>query len=900
VSSPTDRLNTALAGRYRIERHLGAGGMATVYLAEDLKHDRKVALKVLKPELAAVLGAERFVVEIKTTASLQHPHILPLFDSGTADGFLYYVMPFIEGETLRDKLNRETQLGVEEAVRMTREVADALDYAHRRGIIHRDIKPENILLHDGRPMVADFGIALAVSAAAGGRMTETGLSLGTPHYMSPEQATADKEITGRSDVYSLASVSYEMLAGQPPHLGGSAQQIIMKIIAEPVDAVTRYRKAVPPNVAEALAKALEKLPADRFATAKEFSDALGSSTFATIRHDTAVALAATTARKSRGVAAMALAIAVLTTIVGAWGWLRPSEEAPPVVLRYVDGLLKDSLLTTNRRDFALSADGRRMAFVAGADPLRGHLLVRHRDQLAATTVPGSDRAATAFFSPDGMRLGFITVTYPGSGSLKVSALDGSPPKTIAERVSWFTATWESDGFIYVQKSGTSMISRVREGGGELTPFTTLDTVRGETAHRTPKSMHDGRRIMFVAVTSDSGGQVAIADLATGAHRFIGMRAYAVWYATSGHLLYISESGMLMAVPFDAQRERIAGDPEIVAEGFLTTAGIDLDLSANGTLMYVASSEATQPDEILWLNRDGSVIPGPAWTADFADLALSPDGEQLVAGIRQRGVVELWVRHVQTGSMTRLTFEADGSSTEPAWTNDGKSLAFVQGTGTHKRLSQRRADGSTAAAQLAAITADFQDIAWTNAGHLLAVVGSSENRDIVRIKPGSDTTVEKVLDSRFNEATPALSPNGQWLAYVSNESGVFEVYVRPYADPLANRVKVSTEGGSKPQWSATGRELYFVRQAVSTQDSSRQNAAIMTVDVRPGGTFVATAPRTLFNHNRQIDYFGVTPDGKRFVIVTPTAQRQTERRPEVVIIENWPQALTRRASARPNN
>src|SRR5512145_2138165 len=258
---------TALTDRYRIERELGAGGMATVYLAEDLKHDRKVAIKVLKPELAAVLGAERFVQEIKTTAALSHPHILPLFDSGTADAFLFYVMPFIEGETIRNRLNRETQLGIDDAVRIAREVADALDYAHRHGVIHRDIKPENILLHDGRAMVMDFGIALAVSAAAGGRMTETGLSLGTPHYMSPEQATAEKEISGRSDVYSLASVLYEMLTGNPPHTGGSAQQIIMKIIAEPVETVTRYRKSVPPNVAAALDQALEKLPADRFDSA---------------------------------------------------------------------------------------------------------------------------------------------------------------------------------------------------------------------------------------------------------------------------------------------------------------------------------------------------------------------------------------------------------------------------------------------------------------------------------------------------------------------------------------------------------------------------------------------------------------------------------------------------------
>ncbi len=216
-------LKAALAGRYEIEREIGQGGMATVYLAEDLKHHRKVAVKVLRPELAAVLGAERFVQEITTTANLQHPHILPLFDSGEADSFLYYVMPFIDGETLRDKLNRETQLGIEEAVKITTEVSDALNYAHRQGVIHRDIKPENILLHDGHPMVADFGIALAVSAAAGGRMTETGLSLGTPHYMSPEQATAEKELTNRSDIYSLGVVLYEMLTGEPPHTGSSAQ-----------------------------------------------------------------------------------------------------------------------------------------------------------------------------------------------------------------------------------------------------------------------------------------------------------------------------------------------------------------------------------------------------------------------------------------------------------------------------------------------------------------------------------------------------------------------------------------------------------------------------------------------------------------------------------------------------
>ena len=219
MTDPLSRLSAALADKYRIERELGAGGMATVYLAQDLKHDRKVALKVLRPELAAVIGAERFLSEIKTTANLQHPHILPLFDSGEADSFLFYVMPYVEGETVRDRISREKQLPVADAVRITTEVAAALDYAHRHGVIHRDIKPENILLHDGSALVADFGIALAASKAGGTRMTETGMSLGTPHYMSPEQAMGEREITARTDVYALGCVAYEMLMGEPPFTG---------------------------------------------------------------------------------------------------------------------------------------------------------------------------------------------------------------------------------------------------------------------------------------------------------------------------------------------------------------------------------------------------------------------------------------------------------------------------------------------------------------------------------------------------------------------------------------------------------------------------------------------------------------------------------------------------------
>ncbi|HEX6614826.1 MAG TPA: serine/threonine-protein kinase, partial [Gemmatimonadales bacterium] len=288
------RLQSALADRYRLDREVGAGGMATVYLAYDVRHDRRVALKVLRPELAAVIGAERFLAEIKLTANLQHPHILPLFDSGEAvvsreslvasDGlttndqrlstFLYYVMPFVEGETLRERLNREKQLPLGDALRIASEVASALDYAHRHGVVHRDIKPENILLHDGQALVADFGIALAASKASGSRMTETGMSLGTPYYMSPEQAMGEREITARSDVYALGAVLYEMLTGDPPFTGSTAQAIVARVVTETPRPLQAQRHTVPPQVEAAVLTALEKLPADRFATAAEFADAL--------------------------------------------------------------------------------------------------------------------------------------------------------------------------------------------------------------------------------------------------------------------------------------------------------------------------------------------------------------------------------------------------------------------------------------------------------------------------------------------------------------------------------------------------------------------------------------------------------------------------------------------------
>ena len=361
MSDPVTRLNAALEGRYAIERELGEGGMATVYLADDLKHSRKVALKVLKPELAAVVGAERFLAEIETTASLTHPHILPLHDSGEADSFLFYVMPYLEGETLRNRIDREHQLPVDEAVALASKVAGALQHAHEHGVIHRDIKPANILLQDGEPVVADFGIALALGVAGGTRLTETGLSVGTPFYMSPEQATGDQAVGASTDTYALGSVLYEMLVGEPPYPGTTAQAVLGKIIAGNPVSATEQRPSIPANVDAAVRKALEKLPADRFTSAQDFATALGDEHFrygelATVGADVGVG------PWKRLTIAMTTLAALLAVTLG-WSLLRSDPPAPPrPVTRVSVHIPEDQFFHSSRGDFDLSRDGSVMVY----------------------------------------------------------------------------------------------------------------------------------------------------------------------------------------------------------------------------------------------------------------------------------------------------------------------------------------------------------------------------------------------------------------------------------------------------------------------------------------------------------------------------------------------------------
>jgi serine/threonine-protein kinase len=861
------RLRTALAERYLVERELASGGMATVYLARDVRHERSVAIKLLHPELSAMLGTERFLSEIRTTASLHHPNILPLFDSGAADGLLFYVMPLVQGESLRARIEREKQLPVADAVRIVTQIADALEYAHRHGVIHRDIKPENILLHEGTPLVSDFGIALAMQSAGAERMTRTGLSLGTPPYMSPEQASGGATIDGRSDVYSLACVLYELLVGDPPFTGSTPQIVIARVLGDLPSSVRTVRPSVPVHVEEAIARALAKLPADRPATAREFADSLVASS--TGMPNISAGVPATT-RASAGPWKISkrLVVGTVTTVaLVSAGWIVSRRLATPPEMTAIvySNLIDQSPFAT----VGITPSGRALVYTGSAEAGRP-IMLRPLGQLESRPIRGTDGATRPFVSPDGRRLAF----WSGGGELTVSAIDSVEGTGGTDAWRYGNAAWDGNDALIVEDDPSRGILRVVPGAGAIpVALTRADSSRREWRHDAPFVLPGSRALVFT-VNKYGGrglvvGPLAITSLAPAAsprsHRWLGIEAGCAFAFVDGWLLYTSADGRaIMAVRLDVERGQIIGSPLAVWDvpaGHLVSAS----LADNGSLLYVRRPmtnalvrvDSTGVARPLLLGNEGS----------FMYPRLSPDGRRVAVQTTTADAShDVWVYDVATGTRNRLT--TDGRALNPTWTPDGRRIVFM--TAERQGLKSQLADGSAGAELVkGSVGAMAPDVSRDG-----AVVYQRGERGIGwtvwSARPDGRDAPRRVIDDGASHYMPAISPDGHWLADVARVSGRNEVYVRPYPGPGA-AVQVSDAGGVEPAWSPDGRRIYY-----------RGQGAFMSATIRTPNLAV-TSRRRLFTDtfdgampHRNYD---VARDGSGFVMLSGG-------RADAVVVLNW--------------
>ena len=886
-----DRLAAALADRYRLERELGAGGMATVYLAHDLKHERDVAIKVLHPDLGAALGAERFLSEIKTTARLQHPHILPLLDSGAADGFLYYVMPVVTGETLRARLNRERQLPMAEAVRIAKEVASALDYAHRQGVVHRDIKPENILLHDGQALVADFGIALAVQSAGGARMTQTGLSLGTPQYMSPEQALGERTIDARSDIYALGAVTYEMITGDPPFSGANVQAIVARLLNEKPTALHTLRDTVPVAVEEAVLTALAKLPADRFESAKAFGDALVTTGGITVQRAAAVPISRPVAFASRYggwiLFAMAMTVALIEGVA-----MYAAKQREPVVRTARFDLEPGDVPLRAGSEFVISPNGEMLAYTAGVGGQAPFIYVREVygsgqwRRLAVTALAG-----TPSFSPDGRQIVFRR----GDNGLiyRVSVDDGGAVLVPTPRPSFFPQ-WVTDDLIAVAAPGGS----------------NLLSASGAPPRPIPSALGGRLRSMLPdqsGMLGQVGESVALWDFETDSVQVLIPQGRHAVYAASGHIVYAGPSSGLYAVAFDLKTRRVIGAPVRVLPQVASTIDTrGFSISQNGTLVYL-DGPSTDGDAG---NLGVLVVIHPGGRRDTLQLPpsrqflprISPDGRRIAYTQQARGngsSYDLMVHDLARGTATQLTFA--GEASRPIWSPDGARLAFGLDSTTTNGTVPRRvlvipADGSGPGTPIGAPSSIPLPTDWPAADQLLvdAMVEGQQRSDIFRVSPTQSGAPVAYSPSAESELGAVVAPDGRHAAFVREGSATSSgVWVREYPNAVG-QWKIAT--GNYPRWSRDGKYVYYWR--TGPLDS------LFRVPVERGTSVVAFAEELVV----AIDAYGIAnwdlfADGRVLLtVIAPTEvtspSGNSGARPKQRIVTNWFAELTRLMSAAP--
>ncbi len=868
-------LHDALADRYRVEREIGRGGMATVFLAHDLRHERPVAIKLLHEDLGATIGPERFLAEIKVTAKLQHPHVLSLIDSGRAGNLLYYVMPFVDGESLRDRLDRERVLPLEDAVRLATEVADALAFAHAQGVVHRDIKPANILLQGGHALVADFGIALAVQSAGGARLTQTGLSLGTPQYMSPEQAMGEQSVDARSDLYALGAVTYEMLTGDPPFTGATVQSIVAKVLSERPTPPSVVRDTVPEAVEAAVMKALAKLPADRFADARAFAAALAlpATSSSGLATGTGARRASPPARPSR---AWPIATGVMTAVAaGSLALLAfRTPDEPDVTRAEVEIAPSDALTPPS---VALAPDGRALSYCNGNGRFE-----RRWSELRGAPAAEPGGCALSVYSPDGAELAVIGLP----NSLRIVSRNGSrPPRTLAvDSLSDIPSfgggiDWASDGNLYV--GGRTGLLRVRPADGasefvarvdSLTGILSLDVLPDAAAS-----------IVVVGRIGEDPASFRVAALRhdTGSLEFLLLGTSARYSAALG-LVVAQADGALVVVPFDARALRTTGDPAPLGDRM---AGVDVlsqnafDVTASGMIVYTRWPEGAL-NRVAFVSRDGTVEDlVPPWEGSMLMTRLSPDGRRLAVEMGFAGVTHTWLREVGTGQATRLT--SDGSvNGRMSFTPDGDALTIVSDRdGTPRLYTRRVSDGRMTPLPRYDPRVVF-GTEWSRDGRWLLLRTDDQAAgaaDILAVRPGVDTVARPVVASpTASEYSPSLSPDGRWLAYVSNESGQYEVWVTTFPDGGA-KWQVTSGGATEPVWSRDGRELFFVSGGQLVAAAVRVDEGFEVTGQQP---LFPTAPFTLYGvFSRSYD---VAPDGQRFLMLWRGQQEPVR----MVVVTGW--------------
>jgi serine/threonine protein kinase len=872
-------------GPYEILAPIGAGGMGEVYKARDTRLQRTVAVKVLPSRLSENPDfRQRFEREAKTISQISHPHICTLYDVGNQDGVEYLVMEFLEGETLAERLAKGP-LPIEQVLRYGIEIADALEKAHRQGIVHRDLKPGNVMITRSGVKLVDFGLAKVTLPAPGSvvsslsvvatqaemGITTQGAILGTYQYMAPEQVEG-READGRTDIFALGLLLYEMTTAQKAFSGKSQASLIVAIMHSEPASISSARPMTPPALDRAIRTCLAKDPDDRFQTAHDVKLQLQW----LAEGGSAVGLPPPVAakRKSRerlgwvlaAVAAVAVAAAIALVI-----WLR---SEPPRVLR-------SSLLPPEKSSFAfdfgpmaLSPDGRRMAFVATSSGIN-MLWVRPLSGESAQSLAGTEGASNPFWSPDSRFLGFFA-----NRKLKKVEASGGPPEALADAPLGRGGSWNREGVILFVPNSRDSIYRVQASGGEPSRVTKLDAARSEVSHRWPFFLPDGRRFLYLSqkqmAGSDQNGIYA-ASLDGGVPKLICNANSNVVYAPPGDLLF-HRDGTLLARPFDPKSLRFTEDAFPVAEGvqyFATFAQAVFSASNQGLLAYQAGKTGGRT-QLTWLDRAGKSAGTVGEPGYLATPRLSNDGKRVAVRVLDaQAVGDIWIYDLERNTQTRFTFDPSDDF-GPLWSRDDSRVVFSTARKSPGDIFQRDSAGTEKEEPLLSSNAFKMALDWSPDGVLLFQADDPQMATQMDLwtYSAADGKTRPLVQSASNETMGRFSPDGRWIAYVSNESGKEEVYVMPFPGP-GGKWQISTTGGRAPHWTRGGQEIVY--QAPGDE--------IMAVEVRSAPTFQSGIPKVLFKTNLRPPpggQFEVTPDGERFLVNL----RPGDAADPVSLVQNW--------------